>query len=255
MTSTILKHKAPKLHPILSLPGVNEIITLVRAIRGPVMRILKPRSRYFLFTPPNRDLKPMSTSYGFDRGKPVDRYYIEQFMKDHEKDVRGVCLEVTDRDYTKKYGGIKVTRSDILDINTGNKQATIYGDLQKIPQIKDNTYDCFILTQTLMMIDDYEAAIRESKRILKPGGVLLATISTMSPVWNIEHHMWRFTGASGRYIFGKYFDKDKYDVKTYGNALAGQAFWVGMAVQDLSPNELAYNDPHFPITVAVRAVK
>lgn len=256
MTKTpVIKHKAPKLHPIWSLPGVNELVTLARNLRGPIVRVISPRRNYFLFATPKKNLNPISTSYGFDRGKPVDRYYIEQFMQKYKADVKGVCLEITDNAYTKLYGGNNVTKSDVLDINTGNRQANIYGDLQKIPHIKDNTYDCFILTQTLLMIDDYEAAIREAKRILKPGGVMLVTLSTMSPVWNIAHHMWRFTGASANYVFGKYFKKDAYQVETYGNALTGQAFWVGMAVEDLTKEELAFNDIHFPVTVTIRATK
>ncbi len=31
-----------------------------------------------------------------------------------------------------------------------------------------------------------------------------------------------------KWLFGKYFSKSKYNVETYGNALTGQAFWVGI---------------------------
>ncbi len=239
--------RAPALHPILSLPGVIQLVGLFRSIQRPVVRFLKPRSRYSLY--------PISVSYGFDRGKPVDRYYIESFMDKYKADVKGRCLEITDNAYTIKYGEDRVTTSDVLDINTGNKQANIYGDLQNIPNIPSDSYDCLILTQTILMIPDYEAAIRECKRILKPGGVMLVTLSTLSPVWNIKYHMWRFTGASANYIFGKYFNKDKFTVETWGNALTGQAFWVGMAVEDLKPKELEHNDPFFPVVVTIRAEK
>ena len=256
MDTKKIKHTAPALHPFFSLPIVNNIVWLIRNIRRPITRTLKPRKSYWLFPIKGgvRSVKPISTSYGFDRGKPVDRYYIESFIEENKKHIKGVCLEITDNEYTKKYGK-HVTKSDVLDINTGNKQANIYGDLQDVSHIPDNTYDCFILTQTLLMIDDYEAAIRESKRILKPGGVMLVTLSTLSPVWNIKHHMWRFTGASANYIFGKYFSRKKYEVNTYGNALTGQAFWVGMAIEDLTKEELEYNDPHFPVVVTIKATK
>jgi hypothetical protein len=44
-------------------------------------------------------------------------------------------------------------------------------------------------------------------------------------------------------------------VKTYGNALTGQAFWVGAAVQDLDKKEFEYNDPYFPVIVTIKAIK
>ncbi len=246
---------SPALHPVLSRPWVKVLVDAFRKIQRPVARWFKPRKNYFLFPTPKRNIKPISISYGFDRGVPVDRYYIEKFLALNKKDIKGNCLEITDDAYIKKFGGSKVSRGDILDINRGNKQATIYADLQNMPQIGDNTYDCVILTQTLLMIPDYEAAIRECKRILKPGGVLLVTVSSLSPVWNIASNMWRFTKASAEYIFNKYFSPDNLTVETFGNALAGQAFWVGMAIQDLAPEELEDNDPYFPVTVAVRAVK
>ena len=42
--------------------------------------------------------KPVSDHWGWDRGTPVDRYYIEQFLAEHAADVRGRVLEVKDSD-------------------------------------------------------------------------------------------------------------------------------------------------------------
>jgi hypothetical protein len=234
----------------------SKLIDMVRVARGFVVRnILKPKSSYFLFREPKRNVDPISIVYGFDRGYPLDRYYIDSFMEDNKDAIKGKVLEVTDRRYTKQFGGDKVTQSDALDINVNNKEANIYGDLRDVKEIESNTYDCFIVTQTYVMIDDYEAAIRESFRILKPGGTLLVTMPCLSPCWNLKNHHWRFTGASSEYIFGKYVKPENLEVKTYGNALAGQAFWVGMSQQDLTKEELDYNDPFFPIVVTIKAIK
>ncbi len=169
--------------------------------------------------------------------------------------IKGACLEITDTAYIQKYGKEKVSKADALDINTNNKVANIYGDLRDIKQIADETYDCLIITQTFVMIDDYPAAIKECHRILKKGGYILVTMPCLGPVWNIDHHHWRWTRASGEYIFNKYFPHDELEVKTYGNALAGQCFWVGMALEEMNKKELDYNDQYFPVIVSIKARK
>ena len=43
-----------------------------------------------------RRVTPFSRRFGFDRGLPVDRYYIERFLVAHAHDVRGRVLEIKD---------------------------------------------------------------------------------------------------------------------------------------------------------------
>ena len=52
---------------------------------------------------------------------------------------------------------------------------TITADLTDAPQISSDTFDCVIITQTLQMIYDLPTLMRTLHRILKPGGVVLAT--------------------------------------------------------------------------------
>ena len=72
---------------------------------------------------------PVSRTFGFDRGKPIDRWYIERFLAEHAADVRGRVLEVAESTYTGWYGGDDVTTSDILYAAEGNPEATVVGDL------------------------------------------------------------------------------------------------------------------------------
>jgi SAM-dependent methyltransferase len=123
-----------------------------------------------------RRTSPISPVWGTDRGLPLDRYYIHGFLERHRSDVRGHVLEIKDRGYTTSYGGDRVEVSDVLDIDPANDCATIVADLTNADAIRENTYDCIILTQTLGLIRDVAAAIREVHRILKPGGVVLCTL-------------------------------------------------------------------------------
>ena len=64
-----------------------------------------------------RRLHPISPNFGYDRGKPVDRRYIESFLSDNAGHIKGRVLEVADNAYTMRYGGARVVSSDVLDID------------------------------------------------------------------------------------------------------------------------------------------
>lgn len=225
---------------------------IASAVRAPIMRTLKPNSGYWLAT---RSMEPISMKFGFDRGTPIDRHWMHLFLDKNKDLIKGRVLEVTDNNYTVVYGGDKVTQSDVLDIDKNNKKATIIADLQDASVIKDNTYDTIILTNVLGIIPDYEAVIRECYRMLKPGGNLLLTVSSFSPTRDIEINLWRFTTTSAKYVFSKYFKPANLAIESYGNVLTGQCFWVGMAQEELTAEELNYQDPRFSCIVAIRATK
>src|SRR5215475_200329 len=83
---------------------------------------------------------PLSDWYGYDRGTPVDRYYIERFLEEHRQDISGRVLEVKDSSYTNRYG-IGVQRRDVLDIDRTNPHATIIADLTAADGIPSDQFD------------------------------------------------------------------------------------------------------------------
>jgi len=203
-----------------------------------------------------RRITPLSDRYGYDRGLPVDRYYIESFLADHRQDIHGCVLEVKDTDYTDRYG-INIERRDVLDIDRTNQHATIIADLAAADAIPSNSFDCFILTQALQFIYDTRAAIFHSHRILRSGGVLLATVPAVSRVVPKDRlaDYWRFTVTSCSALFGQAFGSEQIVVRSYGNVLTAIAFLTGMAREELSRGKLETNDESFPLIITVRAVK
>ncbi len=230
---------------------MTHLITSIKKIRAIFIKRLKSRDRYFL----SQSLKPISTKFGFDRGTPIDRYYIEDFLEINKSAIKGRCLEVVDNTYTKRFGNSHVTKSDIIDNDNTNKQATIIEDLRNMSSVKNNTYDCLIITQTLGMIDDYQKAIKELYRVLKKDGILLLTVSAMSPDWQLEKNYWRFTVDGAKYAFKQVFNPKNLTVNSYGNVLSAYSFLVGLAQEDMPKNKLIFNDPHFPLIITVKAKK
>lgn len=222
------------------------------------MRFRSRRNSLLQFWKEHRKLQPISNIYGIDRGQAIDRYYIENFLERNNKDIHGTVLELLNSDYTKKYGKQNVSISDVLDIDNTNKNATIYTDLSKAESIKPETYDCFILTQTLQFIFDFKMALYHSHRILKPGGTLLVTlpcVSRIDCVAGIDSDFWRFTKASANKMFSELFPDDSIQIEVYGNVLVCTGFLIGLAREELEKDELDYYDPNFPLLICVRAVK
>ena len=201
--------------------------------------------------------RPLSTTWGFDRGTPVDRYYIEHFLDRHASDIRGRVLEMKSRAYAMRFG-TGVHSTDVLDIDPSNTDATLIADLSLTATLPESRFDCFILTQTLQFIFEVESAIASAHRLLSPGGTLLVTVpcvSRVAPRYGQDTDYWRFTPASCRRLFGTAFGAEHVAVEPLGNVAACVAFLRGAAVEEIPRRVLDSNDPDFPVVVAVRAVK
>jgi SAM-dependent methyltransferase len=205
-----------------------------------------------------RRVIPISKQFGFDRGLPVDRYYINRFLSDHAADVHGRVLEIGDDTYTRKFGGANVQRSDVLHVTAGNPKATIVGDITNAEHIPSNVFDCIVFLQTLQLIYDVHAALNTLYRILKPGGVVLATFPGISQKgtdeW-AERWQWGFTIASARQLFGEFFSPASITACAYGNVLTAISFLHGIVAEELTQEELDHTDPAYELLIGLRAVK
>jgi SAM-dependent methyltransferase len=202
---------------------------------------------------------PFSRKFGFDRGQPIDRYYIEAFLAAQAADIRGRVLEIGAAEYTRRFGGARVTQSDVLHAAPGNPLATLVGDLCTGAGLPLEAFDCLILTQTLPFVYDVASAVATCRRILKPGGAVLGTLSGISQISRFDMDrwgdFWRFTDASARRLFGGIFGEANTTVVTYGNVLAATAFLHGLAARELTREELDFRDPDYQVSIGVRAVK
>jgi SAM-dependent methyltransferase len=206
-----------------------------------------------------RRLKPISPYWGTERGFPVDRYYIECFLTQNSQVIKGRALEIGDNTYTQKFGGNKVSLSEVLHVAEQKSKVTIIGDLTKGDNISSNAYDCIILTQTLQAIFDVPQALRTVYRILKPGGFVLATVPGISKISRYDMdrwgYFWSFTTQSIQRLFAETFLRENVQVNAYGNVLASIAFLHGLASSELKQKELDYVDPDFELLITVRARK
>jgi hypothetical protein len=110
------------------------------------------------------------------------------------------------------------------------------------------------------MIFEVEKAIATLHRILKPGGVVLATSHGLTRVARREGiddwgEYWHFTSQGSKRLFRAAFPGGTVEVSTAGNVLTTIANLHGLAAKELDPLELDYHDPDYELLVLVRAVK
>jgi SAM-dependent methyltransferase len=202
---------------------------------------------------------PISRNWGFDRGQPIDRFYIERFLAAHAGDIRGRVLEASNNDYTLRFGGERVIQSDVLHPFEGNPRATVIADLTHTVPSLEGQFDCIICTQVLHLVYDVRDTLHQLHDWLKPGGVALVTVPGISQISREDMRLtgdyWRFTNAALERMFGEAFGIDRIEVTSWGNVLAAVCFLHGIAAEELDEEDLLEVDPQFQLLTTVRAVR
>lgn len=216
-------------------------------------RITRKVNRTILQNPlTSLPVHPVSRKMGFDRGTPIDRYYIEKFIDSHKKYVSGVVMEIAERTYTQKYDS-GVTKSYVLTAEQAEGKDVIVGDLTTGEGCKDNLVDCMILTQTIPFIYDVRAAAQNIVRMLRPGGVALITVSGISMISKYDYdrwgHYWGFTEMSLKRLFSEFVSENNISIQSYGNAKAAAGFLYGLSVEEMKLEEMDEQDDLLPVTI------
>ena len=200
-------------------------------------------------------LLPIGRDFGSERGTPIDRYYIEEFLSRNAGDIQGRVLEADSNSYTLRFGGNRVKRSDILSVETTNLRATIVGDLAHVDTLPEAVFDCIVLTQVLQCVYDLHAGVTTLYRALKPGGVLLVTAPGVTSMQDVWPWYWAFSPRALRVLLEGQFGRHAVWVELHGNVFAASAFLYGIAFQECDNSDLNVHDPRFPLIVAARAIK
>lgn len=240
--------------------GRRQLLRLIAKAPAPIGQRLSRR----LWSPPPGTVdfgdfgrtEPISADFGFDRGVPIDRYFVESFLACNAGRIRGRVLEIGDNEYTIRFGGKQVEKSDVLHVDVANPVATIIGDISVPGTLPERAFDCIVLTQTLHLIFDMRGALAELAGALKPGGTLLVTVPGISP---IDRGAWRHTWfwslteiALGRLLTSVFEEKD-IEVEAFGNVFAAVCFLQGLAVSEVPRIKLDVLDKSFPVIVAAAA--
>lgn len=222
---------------------------LAKAVRGAVMRRVTPVDARSLTR-----IAPVSRRFAMERGTPIDRHYIERFLRRHASMITGDVMEIGGSRYARAFG--RAPRSiGVLHATPGNAEATLVADLAAPDTLPAAAIDCLICTQTLNFIYDVARAIEGIARLVRPGGTALVTVSGISQISRYDMDRWgdywRFTDASLRRLFEAQFDAH---IEIYGNVAASVAMLEGIAVEDLPDRAILDRvDRDYQLTLGVVA--
>jgi len=199
---------------------------------------------------------PLSDDHGIDRGTPIVRAYIEQFVGQHREAITGSVLEVGDSRYTTRFGTGRVTTSTVADIDPASRQATLIADLNQASALPGDSFDCIILTEVLHLLTSPDICLRSCHRALREEGTVLITVPALKRLnpKDPDSDYLRYTPAGLELLLRRTWD-GPFSVTWYGNLRACVAFLVSHVSEEIRSEELSFRDERFPLTVAARADK
>ena len=164
-------------------------------------------------------LKKLIKPLLFTRGmKSITRLTLDRELdKQFSRLKPGLVLDIGSKlsPYRSKIASTKYLRLDI----DPDSNPDICSDIHNINWESDY-FDTVILTETLEHLYDPGKAMREIYRVMKPGGVCIASTRFVYPYHPDPHDYFRFTWDSLQFVFGQF---SVVEVHTHGNKL--QTLW------------------------------
>jgi hypothetical protein len=197
-----------------------------------------------------RRTAPFSATFGFERGTPIDRHYLHAFLSAHRDRITGDVLEVQTTSYTERFGH-QVRRSDSFDIAPGFTPTFLCDFAHSEAVIPSASYDCLLLPNTLPHFRELDLALRQARRVVRPGGTILASAAGMIPLTGDAPEYSRLTPDGWRDRLASVWPGAAVEVKGHGNCLSAIASQMGLATQELTAAELDVHDPRYPVLVTI----
>ncbi len=192
-----------------------------------------------------RKILPVSTDFGFSRGIPVGRFYVNNFVAEKAENLGGIILEFGDtryRDYFKN-----VEQYKVVDVVAG-PNVDFVCDIHDVSSMPQNFFDVIVCTQVLEHVERPQDALRELRKLLKNDGRLICTVPFLAHIHYVPTDYYRFsvdaiTSALSCAGF------EVLDARNSGNALVTIGSLLGYSTQDFSSAEMAVVDNLYPFNI------
>jgi SAM-dependent methyltransferase len=201
------------------------------------------------------DLKkavPICQAFGLTRGTPVDRYYLSKYLQEIQTQISGNILEIggipKDKDFYEVNPG---TSYQIMNIEPG-LGIDIVGDAHDQSMIKPESFDSIVIFNVLEHCYAPWQVVENIYTWLKPGGKCFAMVPSSIRVHATPMDYWRPLPDAFVWMFRNFSQQQLY---VYGNPTTVIASYHGIAVEELTTEELDAFHPDYPVATCIVAKK
>jgi SAM-dependent methyltransferase len=217
----------------------------VKLIKKQIRRLLQRFFIGFYRLLHARKLIPICSNFGWSRGTPVGRYYVDRYVSEHAAQLGGSVLEFGDKRYSDCFGS--PVKHHVIDVVPG-PAVDFVCDIHDVSALPQRYFDVIVCTQVLEHVARPVNALRQMAKLLKPGGALICTVPLLSQVHYVPTDFQRFT-ADGLRLALEDAGFIVSDLRNAGNAAVSIGSLLGMVAEDFSQQELAETDGIYPFNV------
>ena len=98
---------------------------------------------------------------------------------------------------------------------------------------------------------ELDLALAQARRIVRPGGTILASAAGLIPLTGDAPEYSRLTPDGWRDRLASAWRGASIDVNGHGNSLAAIASQLGLATEELTAPELDVRDPRYPVLITI----
>lgn len=199
-----------------------------------------------------RRVAPFDPMFGFTRGTPIDRYYLDRFIEHIRPEVRGAVLEIGgSRANREKYRFDAAIEYRAMDVQR-SPDVDLVGDAHDRGAIPPGTLDAIVIFNVLEHCARPWIVAENLHAWLRVGGKVFAMVPSVQRVHGRPKDYWRPYPDGMEALFA-HFARSRLFV--YGNPLTSLAATMGIAVEELSTDELDRVNAAYPVATCVVAEK
>ena len=204
---------------------------------------------------PNEEI---GSDWGYRRGTPVGRVYIDMFLNKYRECIRGDIMEVAETTYSERFCQKNDTTS-FTAIHVEKKEGCRQANLETGEGFYKEEFDTMIITQTLAYIYNLNEVINTIYRSLKQGGHCFVTVTDIGHMGSIETEkygaFWGFHRAGIAKLFTEVFGENNVMIESYGNLKTVVAQLYGICAEDLDKKIINKKDDRYPMIIGIVARK
>ena len=226
------------------LKTVKKVYVSLRAILN---RFLSPSKTTL------RSIKKHSEKFGFDRGTPIDRYYIDHFLKNlnlennFNRSLEFGEILYSDSFKVKEKYFLSHPEYETRDIASNQ----ILFDLNSEHSYEGTKFDLILSTNVINFTKNPFVSIKHHIDMLNSRGTLVLTVSASMPISKFDAERWgdywRFTPDGLNQLLRTL--NCEYHIKSFGSFVTSIAFLCGLSAEEIDATDLNKNDDSYPIVV------